>query len=127
MKSTFWIILSLTIVIVGLGILSTWTSHEVSQDYLKETQVLAQWVREGSWDAAMERLPALSKRWKDTCRWLQIFINHADTDDVNLALGKLHAGVETRDMPMSLWALEELEEAFRHLYHRDAVTLSNVL
>lgn len=127
MKSTFIITIAITVTIIALGIFTGHMAYEVSQDYVKQSQAFSAWIRQESWDDAMEALPALIKDWQTTTQWLCIFVNHSDTDNVNLALGKLQAGIETKDLPLSYWALEELEEAFRHIYHRDALTLANVL
>ena len=59
--------------------------------------------------------------------WLQILINHDDIDDVTLALERLQAAIVAQEQSGCFEACAELRENARHIYHRDAFTLGNVL
>lgn len=65
--------------------------------------------------------------WKQKVPWLQTLINHDDVDAVTTALKKIEAGISSRELPLCLEACAELGEHAEHLYHRDALTLGNVL
>ena len=80
-----------------------------------------------NWQRAEETAQAYLERWKQTERWLQILINHDDTDDVTLALQHVLAGIGARDMSACLEACHTLRECAGHIHHRDAFTWGNVL
>jgi hypothetical protein len=48
-------------------------------------------------------------------------------DAVTSALKKIEAGISSRELSLCLEACAELGEHAEHLYHRDALTLGNVL
>ena len=58
---------------------------------------------------------------------LQILINHDDIDDVTLSLERLRAAIAVQDESACIQACAELRENAGHIYHRDALTLGNVL
>ena len=100
MKTGVWISLILLALTIGLGV---WSGEEVralSEEYA----------------ASAEELP-----------WLQTLINHDDVDAVTTALKKIEAGISSRELSLCLEACAELGEHAEHLYHRDALTLGNVL
>ena len=65
--------------------------------------------------------------WEETIPWLQVLINHEDIDDVTLALERLQAGILAQEQGACYEACAELRENARHIFHRDAFTLGNVL
>lgn len=79
------------------------------------------------WPRAQEIVSAYLAAWQDTVPWLQILINHDDIDDVTLALERLQAAVLAQEQPACFEACAELRENARHIFHRDAFTLGNVL
>ena len=81
----------------------------------------------GQWDRAAETLAAYQETWQETLTWLQMLVHHDDTDDVTLAMLRLDAGIRQRDGTLCAESCNELEENARHIYHRDALTLANVL
>jgi len=70
---------------------------------------------------------AYMEDWQHTVPWLQILINHEDIDDVTLALVRLQSAIRAQEKSACYEACAELKENARHIYHRDALTLGNVL
>ena len=79
------------------------------------------------WPRANETVADYIAFWEGTVPWLQILIDHEDIDDVTLALMRLQAAIEARETADCLTICAELKENARHIYHRDAFTLGNVL
>lgn len=79
------------------------------------------------WQAAAARVEQLALRWEGACAWVQLWVNHADTDAVSHALRGLLASVNQRDHLSSMLYYGECVENFAHLHHRDAFTLKNIL
>ncbi len=127
MKATIWVICISLVLVMGMGITTSILSSHVARDYAELAEQLEDLVREEEWDEARKLLNKIEVRWEDTCQWLQFWVNHGDTDDVNLGLGQMDVGIELKNIWICLTAGAELRESFRHLYHRDALTLSNIL
>ena len=90
----------------------------------EELRIMAE---KSDWDRARATIAAYIDDWEDVTPWLQILINHDDIDDVTLALTRLEAAVVAREQGDCYEACAELAENARHIHHRDAFTLGNVL
>ena len=111
MKTGVWISLILLAMTIGLGV---WSGEEVRA--LSEEYAGA--------EASLQKCQSV---WKQKVPWLQTLINHDDVDAVTTALKKIEAGISSRELSLCLEACAELGEHAEHLYHRDALTLGNVL
>lgn len=127
MKATTWTVVILLVFIVAVGIVSTIVSSRVSRDFTQDLTLAEESIRSKDWDKAKQAVDAMKKEWEDTCEWLQFWVNHSDTDDVNMSLERLTAAIEVQDVPLSLITSAELGESLRHIYHRDALRFSNIL
>lgn len=127
MKATVWTVVILFILIVAIGIASAAVSAGISQDFTKDLQTAEESIRGEEWDKAEAAVKDMAKEWEATCVWLQLWVNHGDTDEVNLGLERLQAALEAQDKALSLWAAAELNESLRHIYHRDALRMGNIL
>ncbi len=127
MKGTVWTVIILTAVIVAVGIASTSISANISHDFSQDLSVVEESIRKENWEEAMRAVDDMILEWEETCQWLQIWVNHTDTDDVNMAIERLAAAIELNDKYASLIIGAELGESLRHIYHRDALTIANIL
>lgn len=114
------------LVLVG-GVLSLRVMAGISGEYAATARELTALAREKDWQRAAEVVQARYRSWKKTVDWLQMLVDHADTDAVTLGLRTIAAGIEAQDLSACLAACAELEEAAEHIYHRDAFTLGNIL
>ena len=101
--------------------------RRISDRYVSAAEELRILTADESWGRAGEVVTAYLDAWKRTASWLQMLINHDDIDDVTLTLERLRAAVEAREQSACFEACAELRETARHIYHRDAFTLGNVL
>ena len=128
MKTGVWISLILLALTIGLGV---WSGEEVralSEEYAASAEELRTLCGSGELDGrggCAAKMPERVGRQK--VPWLQTLINHDDVDAVTTALKKIEAGISSRELPLCLEACAELGEHAEHLYHRDALTLGNVL
>ncbi len=99
----------------------------LSDRYISAAQELHIMAEKEEWQRAGDTVEAYIQDWQDTTPWLQVLINHEDIDDVTLALERLQAAIEAQDQAASFEACAELKENARHIFHRDAFTLGNVL
>ena len=127
MKGTAWTVIILAVIIVAIGIVSTTVSAKISRDFSQDLKVAEESIRSGDWVKAQSAVKAMTDEWEETCGWLQFWVNHGDTDDVSMALEQLAAAIEVHDLPLSLLASAELGESLRHIYHRDALRIGNIL
>ena len=127
MKATVWTVIVLLVLIIAVGIASATISAKISRDYSQDLSVAEESIRSGDWVKAKLAVDAMKNEWKETCGWLQFWVNHGDTDDVNMALEQLAVAIEAQNMPLSLITSAELGESLRHIYHRDALRIGNIL
>lgn len=70
---------------------------------------------------------AISSAWARESGWVQLWVNHADTDNVTQALRGLMSAISLQDEMNALLYYGDCLENFGHLHHRDAFTLKNIL
>ena len=99
----------------------------LSEEYAASAEELRTLAEAENWAGAEAALQKCRNVWKQKVPWLQTLINHDDVDAVTTALKKIEAGISSRELPLCLEACAELGEHAEHLYHRDALTLGNVL
>lgn len=127
MRTSLWIAIALLIVTIGGSLLEAGETKSLSQRYVSASEELLIMVEKQDWTRAEDTVAAYLQSWEQTIPWLQILINHDDIDDVTLSLVRLQAGIRAREKSACYEACAELKEDARHIHHRDAFTLGNVL
>ncbi len=127
LKFNTWTIVILLVFIIAVSIASTVISSKISRDFSQDLTIAEESIRKGDWEEAKRAIDAMKNEWKETCKWLQFWVNHGDTDDVSMSLERLTAAIEVQDAPLSLITSAELGEELRHIYHRDALKFGNIL
>ncbi|MGN1020934.1 MAG: DUF4363 family protein, partial [Aristaeellaceae bacterium] len=122
MRTSLTVSLILLAVVIAGGAVCEGLTAQVSAQYVSAAEELTALTEAESWQRAGETARAYLERWEKTERWLQILINHDDTDDVTLALQHVLAGIEARDVSACLTACSTLRECAGHIHHRDAFT-----
>ena len=127
MRTSLIISLVLLILTIGGGMLEEAETRVLSERYISAAEEMHVMAEKREWQRAQETANAYIASWQETIPWLQILINHEDIDDVTLALERLQAGIEAQEQGSCYEACAELRENARHIFHRDAFTLGNVL
>ncbi len=127
MRTSLIISLVLLALTIAGGVLEESETRMLSQRYESAALELRVMTEKAEWGRAAETVAAYLEDWKQTTPWLQMLINHDDIDDVTLALERLHAAIDAKEQGSCYEACAELTENARHIYHRDAFTLGNVL
>lgn len=127
MRTGLWISILLLGATLAIG---WWEENEnmvLSRRYVSAAEELHTLSEIRDWPRASEVVKAYIDDWQQTVPWLQILINHEDIDDVTLALVKLQSAIRAQEQSACFEACAELKENARHIYHRDAFSLGNVL
>ena len=127
MRTSLIVSLLLLMSVIAGGMLEEKKTAALSARYVSAAEELRIMAEKADWSRAYETAAAYIEDWEETARWLQTLINHEDIDDVTLALVHLEAAVAAKDQPGCYAACAELKENARHIHHRDAFTLGNVL
>lgn len=127
MRTSLMISLVLLALTLGGGWLEEAETRTLSQRYESAALEIRIMAEKQEWSRAAETAAAYLAEWQDTVPWLQLLINHEDIDDVSLALERLQAAIAAREQSACYEACAELRENARHIHHRDAFTLGNIL
>ena len=127
MRTSLVISLVLLAVVIGCGMLEEMETKRLSSRYESAAEELRVLAEKSDWGWAKETVTAYMQDWEDTASWLQLLINHEDIDDVTLALVHLEAAIAAKEPAGCYEACAELKENARHIHHRDAFTMGNVL
>ncbi len=127
MRTGLWISLLLLAATLALGWWEEGENQVLSRRYVSAAEELQTLAEMKEWSRAAEVVAAYIEDWHCTMPWLQILINHEDIDEVTLALVKLQSAIQAQEQSACFEACAELKENARHIYHRDAFSLGNVL
>lgn len=127
MRATLWIIILLAAAILTVGFVSDHVSAGVAEEFSQQAVQMKESIKSDDWAGARRIQEDMEKKWEDTCDWLQFWVDHQDTDNVNLALKKILAAIEVQSLDSYYQADAELMESLRHVQHRDALTIGNLL
>lgn len=127
MRSRLFISIALLLAVVAGGMLNARVARGISDRYVSAAEELLVLTESGQWQRAADTAGAYHASWEKTLSWLQILINHEDGDSLSRALLMVESGIRTRDVSLCVQGCGEMKEAAQHLYHRDALTLGNVL
>lgn len=127
MRSRLFISIALLLLVVAGGMLNARVARGISDRYVSAAEELLVLTESGQWQRAADTAGAYHASWEKTLSWLQILINHEDGDSLSRALLMVESGIRTRDVSLCVQGCGEMKEAAQHLYHRDALTLGNVL
>ena len=127
MRTGLWISILLLGATLALGWWEACENRELSRRYVSAAEELRTLTDMEDWTRAAGVVTDYIEDWQHTVPWLQILINHEDIDDVTLALVRLQSAIRAQEKSACYEACAELKENARHIYHRDALTLGNVL
>ena len=127
MKQRIILVILLPLLIVGAGITSMLYTKGVSDALLLSCELTRQAIREEEYPLAAERIEDMQNDWLNRRERLRLLIDHPDIDQVTQMLKGIAASVEAEEQGEALLHAALLDEALRHLSHRDAPTLSNIL
>ena len=127
MRATVWTLVVITLLLGLMGWGGSSLSRSAAQSFFQEAQQLEDRVLQGDWAQMIQILEAFENRWTDTCRWLQLWIDHGDTEAVTLALARIRAGALLQDASLTMDAIAELKAACLHLHYRNDLRLQNLI
>ena len=114
MRTGVMVAIGLLLVVLAGGVMTANATQNVSRQFVSASRELAALTEGEQWQRAEETLSA----YRQQCE---------DMDNVTLAMAKLSAGIAAKDVSLCLESCEEMQEHARHIRHRDALTLGNVL
>lgn len=110
-----------------LGVADLQVTAGVAEEYMAAADTLQDLCAQKNWQRTLEEVEVRCRTWAETEAWLQMLVNHEDTDAVAMALLTIRAGAEAQDAATALAGCHQLREAAEHIRHRDNFTLGNIL
>lgn len=127
MKSkTLSIAIALPLIVI-LGVMSMTHTQNVSNQYIDAIRQLEEHARVADWVAAQLTLTDVTNRWDKEKPLLQLWVEHADTDDISTYLKELQVGLLLQNESVFFVSSAKLIESLEHLHHKDDLILSNLL
>lgn len=99
----------------------------IERRYGDGLRLLGAALGERKWREARLDAERIAARWEKEMPWIQLWVNHAETDAVTHALRALQSSIGEEDRLSAMLYYDECVENFAHLRHRDAFTLKNIL
>lgn len=123
---TATVLVSLALML-ALGLYCGAYSKDISEEMQGQVREMRGEIQAGSLSAARRRTADMRRDWEEKSALLSLWVNHGDVDEVSLGLERLETALEQEERFFAMLYAAELGEAASHLYHRDALMLSNIL
>ena len=127
MKRSLIVAVAILLLVAAVGGGCEMYTHRLVRACQAELTRAAGEMANARWQAAAARVEQLALRWEGACAWVQLWVNHADTDAVTHALRGLEISAQNEDFLSAMLFYGDCVENFDHLHHRDAFTLKNIL
>jgi len=115
------------LLILAAGLFTNRYCRILSLDYEAMIDVMRDNIQIENWKAAREQYDSMLYSWYRVRPLINIWIDHTDTDAVTTGLAELAVCIDAQEKRESLRLLATLWESVEHLYHREALTLPNLL
>lgn len=127
MRRSLIVSLVILLLVAVIGGLCEAYNGDLARRYTEGLAPLESDLRVGRWQQAAAQAEALARQWEGEQTWVQLWVNHAETDAVTRALHGLITSARLQDRLSAMLYFDECMENFAHLHHRDAFTLKNIL
>ena len=126
MRTVIVTIIILAIFILGAFVLHRYidTSCEGLLENVKELHVS---VEDDRWPDSKKQLSGLNKKWENTKKRWQLFLEHYEMDDIDIVLSRIEQYLEVEDKASALSETAELRILINHIKDKEGFMLENIL
>jgi hypothetical protein len=114
-------------IILLIGLLFMAYTQNVSDTHIQSVQKLERQVKNQQWDQALIAFTELSASWEAKKPWLQLWVDHADVDEVSKYIMETHVGLTLQEESVFFISTANLIESLMHLHHKDDLSLANII
>ena len=119
------VILMVSVIVI---MIFSWTGIEkVGADMCGRVDQIKEDVSEGRWEDAKKHTDNLQKQWEKDTKWIAIFIDHRETDEIVKSLYALKEYIKYEEIPELMATAAALRELFEHMPRKERPLLENIL
>lgn len=127
MKRRLYLTLIVLCTVLLLGAVCEIGSRQVADYYQNRLLLSGAALARGDWNTALNYAQSIAVQWDTDSSLIQLWVNHADVDEVTEGLIGYQTALAFRDQYNAMLYYGQCMENFGHLHHRDAFTLKNIL
>lgn len=127
MKRSLILTLLIAFLVLGLGVFCEVSNIRISQSYQERLITVGEAIAADDWQRAEQAAERIAVQWESAVSWVQLWVDHGDTDQVSESLRGLLTAIMMADKMNALLYYGDCLENFEHLHHQDAFTLKNIL
>lgn len=123
------IIVFVIILLIGLVSFAWYTQHYLetsSEAILKEINLYEGQVKEEIWQEAEASLDKINSHWHRIKTKWKVVLDHRETDEIGLALGRLESFTFVEDQGAALAELYALRFLLEHIPKKERLLLRNI-
>ncbi|MBQ7717906.1 MAG: DUF4363 family protein [Clostridia bacterium] len=103
------------------------TLEKTSKNVVAEIDRLADEVEKKQWENADKSMTNLEKKLHNTAKWIAMFVEHAEIDNIIMSFAAVKEYEKYRDIPEMMAETATLRELIEHIPRREALSLENIL
>lgn len=121
------IMVVITILFIGFAIWVQQSLESSAQTLTQNLNKLEQAVKGDDWDTANRHLESFNQLWEKTKNLWQIFIDHNEIDNIDVALARVNQLVSSKEKAESLSEISALRLFIIHIPQKESLCLVNIL
>jgi hypothetical protein len=119
-------ILILVIFFVGAFMVNRYVNSTCGE-LLKDAGALDRSIKEENWIQGREQVNGLKKQWEDTKKGWLLFLEHYETDPIDIVLTRLEQYIEVENKALALGEMAELKLLIDSVRSKENFKLENIL
>lgn len=123
----FTISLCMFLIMLILIFISIKKINTFCENYILETKKLENLLNEERWDSAYNMSVEFVEDWKESSKFISIFVHHQEIDNINNALLELTQYIKFEDKTEALAKVHFIKFILTHLIDLEKITLQNIL
>lgn len=119
-------VLILIIFFIGVFIMNRHV-NSTCEKLLKNVEALDKSIKGEDWTHGKGQVHSLKKQWETTKKSWLLFLEHYETDSIDIALSRLEQYVEIENKALALGEMAEFKLLIDHIRSKESFKLENIL
>ena len=100
--------------------------HKQSDNMVAMLSETTKMVKNEQWDEAMRKADEIMELCEKKLKWIEILINHNETDEIRNTVYQLKEYIRYREIPELMATAASLKGEFEHIYDKEKVVFENI-
>ena len=105
---------------------SQYTLYKQSDKMVNMLSEATEMVENSQWEEAMKKTDEIMEFCEKKLKWIEILINHNETDEIRNTVYQLKEYIKYREIPELMATAASLKGEFEHIFDKEKVVFENI-